>query len=113
MARFNADTEERLKSFNLDYFKTMLNAAVKIGWSDVEDYEARLFEKEMKLFQNIEKTTTTTQEYNELLETACRQEIKRHDIILATCIVSHMKALSEVRIEQLIVDEAAMIKEIK
>jgi len=111
MARFNADTGEKLKSFNLDYFKTMLNAAVKIKWSDVEDYEARLFEKEMKLFQNIEKTTTTTQEYNELLETACRQEIKRHDIILATCIVSHMKALSEVRIEQLIVDEAAMIKE--
>ncbi len=111
MARFNADTEERLKSFNLDYFKTMLNAAMKINWSDIEDYEARLFEKEMKLFQNIEKTTTTTQEYNELLEKACKQEIKRHDIILTTCIVSHMKALSEVRIEQLIVDEAAMIKE--
>jgi len=111
MARFNADTGEKLKSFNLDYFKTMLNAAVKIKWSDVEDYEARLFEKEMKLFQNIEKTKTTTQEYNELLEKACKQEIKRHDIILATCIVSHMKALSEVRIEQLIVDEAAMIKE--
>lgn len=69
--------------------------------------------EEFYFIQNFNdmKTESMCREYNDLLEKACTKEVKRHDIILSTCIASHMKAISEVNIEQLIVDEAAMIKE--
>ncbi len=110
-ARFTADIEEKKKSINLEYFKSMLDNVISLKWSDIEDYENRLFKEEKKLFEKIDKNASANLGYNDLLDKACRLEIKRHDIILATCIVSHMKALSDIKIEQLIVDEAAMIKE--
>ena len=52
-------------------------------------------------------------EYSELLDKACAEEIRSHDVILTTCIAANMKSIvdADVQIEQLIVDEAAMIKE--
>jgi len=85
-----------------------LKEAAALSRKDIDEYENCLLQDEKEFFKkelinysgiSIE---TMREEYNVLLEKACADEIKQHDIILSTCIASRMKAIGEVKIEQLI-----------
>ncbi|XP_020390062.2 helicase with zinc finger domain 2 isoform X1 [Rhincodon typus] len=65
--------------------------------------------------EKIQSGTIVTEEeivqYKKLLNDARKYELKRHDVILCTCATSSSKALQQLSVRQVLVDESAMCTE--
>ncbi len=107
LARYSGRMQTEKNKIMYESLKTHLNQAAAISSKNIIEYENALLQVEKELFKkelicSSISIANTLEEYNDLLEKACREEIKQHDLILSTCIASRMKAITEIKIEQLI-----------
>ena len=108
LARYHGNKKSEIDKLMFDSLKNHLNQASVLRMTDIHEYEIELVKVEKQLFEkelfndSAMSMEFMCEKYNEVLEKACLDEIKQHDIVLSTCIASRMKAISEVNIEQLI-----------
>ncbi|KAG8447233.1 hypothetical protein GDO86_014628 [Hymenochirus boettgeri] len=74
-------------------------------------FSGKILQMDRRIREGDEILPEEVAEYKNLLYNARNEELRRHDIILCTCVTSSGKALTRLHVSQLVIDECAMCTE--